>query len=502
MQLYIKLKKIAASTIILLVAGACTDNFEELNTNPALLTEDVVQPPTLFTNVLKNSIYATFSPARIHEFSGYYGNQATGNILAVSDYTSPFNNYRTYIINLSEVIRLTADDPSLNDQNAMARIMKVWNYHIMTDAYGDIPYSEAARPVTEVINQPVYDTQHDIYIDMLNELKEAAAQLGSQGDQISFGAADILYQGDVDNWKKFANSLRFRLANRVRFVDQTLAAQHISEVINALLIDENSENASLVTLQPSATENSANVNPVYNRYIGATTDIFVGLPVTDIMAPADDPRLPLFAGPIADGVSFRGRPIQLLQEEKDSYLDANVSAVGPILKAQTVEIIIMNAAEVYFLRAEAALANITSEDEAELFSLGIQRSMEQYGVDPADIATFMAQPLATLSGTGEAQLEQIITQKYAAIFFQAYEAWAEFRRTGYPKIWVGSELGVTNGQIPRRLTYPSDEYLKNKNNITTAVARLGSDALMTRIWWDVRPGLPYAHPLQGTFPPN
>ena len=462
----------------------------------------MVQPATLFTNVLKNSIYESFAPSRIHEFAGYYGNQATGNILGVSDYTSPFDNYRSYIINIAEVIRLTADDPKLTDQNAMARIMKVWNYHMMTDSYGDIPYSEAAQPVDQVINQPVYDTQRDIYIDMLNELKEAAAQLGSHPDQVSFGNADILYQGNVEDWQKFANSLRFRLATRVRFVDPALAQEHISQVITAPLIDDNAENAALTTLAPSPTENSSNLNPVYVRYLTNITDIFVGLPVTDIMAPVNDPRLPVFAEPIDDGVSFRGRPLQLLQEEKDPYPDAKVSAVGPLLKAPTVEIVIMNAAEVYFLRAEAALANLTAEDKNEMFRNGIQASLEQYMVDPAEITSFMAQPVATLAGSEEQQLEQIIEQKFVANFFQAYEGWAEFRRTGYPQIWIGSEQGITGGQIPRRLTYPSDEYTKNEQNISVAAARIGGDELMTRVWWDVRPGLPYAHPLQGSFPPN
>ena len=89
MQLYSKLKKIAAATLVVLVVNACTDKFEELNTDPTLLTEEMVQPPTIFTNVLKNAIFGSFSPGRIHEFAGYYGNQATGNILGVSDYTSP-----------------------------------------------------------------------------------------------------------------------------------------------------------------------------------------------------------------------------------------------------------------------------------------------------------------------------------------------------------------------------------------------------------------------------
>jgi hypothetical protein len=142
---------------------------------------------------------------------------------------------------MNEVMRLTADDPQKTDQNAMARIWKVWLYHMVTDAYGDIPYFEAAQGVENVINQPEYDSQEEIYRDMLNELKEAEAQLGSQGDQISYGNADIIYQGDVENWKKFANSLRLRLAIRARFADPALAAEHTTDLVDAPLIDENSD---------------------------------------------------------------------------------------------------------------------------------------------------------------------------------------------------------------------------------------------------------------------
>jgi hypothetical protein len=149
-----------------------------------------------------------------------------------------------------------------------------------------------------------------------------------------------------------------------------------------------------------------------------------------------------------------------------------------------------------------ALAGITGEDEATLYRQGIEASLNQYNVSQDQTDTFMAGEAGTLTGTEEEQLEQIINQKFVAIFFQAYEGWSEFRRTGYPKIWVGSEKGVTNGNIPRRLTYPADEYNKNRSNITAASARIGGDNLMTRVWWDVRSGLPYVHPLQGTFPPN
>ncbi len=504
MQLYKKLKKITASIMIILLVGACTGDFEELNTDPTLLTEESVRPSVLFTSVLKRSIFASYenTAGRVGEFSQYYASQASGNLFTPINYTSPFNWYRSYVVNINEVMRLTADDPQRTDQHAMARIWKVWVYHMMTDAYGDIPYFEAAQDVENVINQPKYDTQEAIYTDMLNELKEAAEQLGSQGDQLSFDDADILYQGDAESWEKFANSLRLRLAIRARFADESLASEHISDVINAPLIDENSENASLETLRPGETENSDNVNFIWNREQTAITPMFVGFAITDVMIPTDDPRMPVFFTPAeVDSTSYRGRPIQLAQEQKEPYGQDTVASVGPLLKDETYEIIVLNAAEVHFLRSEAAFANITGEDAEEMYLLGIQSSMGQYNVVEDDVNNFLNQDVGSLSGSEEEQFEKIVTQKYISMYFQGHQGYAEMRRTGYPKVWIGDEVGVVD-HIPRRFTYPEDEYLKNEDNVREAASRLGGDELDTKVWWDKRPGLPYGHPLQDVFPPN
>jgi hypothetical protein len=109
----------------------------------------------------------------------------------------------------------------------------------MTDSYGDIPYFETTQAVDEVIVAPKYDTQQAIYTDMLNELKEAAAQLSYDSDQASYGSADVFLGSDVAAWKRFANSLRLRLAMRVRYADASLAQTHISEVLSAELISAN-----------------------------------------------------------------------------------------------------------------------------------------------------------------------------------------------------------------------------------------------------------------------
>ena len=128
--------------------------------------------------------------------------------------------------------------------------------------------------------------------------------------------------------------------------------------------------------------------------------------------------------------------------------------------------------------------------------------MEQYAIPDSDIQDFLNEDTGSLAGTEEEQFEKIVTQKYISTFFQHYQGWAEFRRTGYPTVWIGSDQGVTNGQIPRRLTYPNDEYLKNEANVKAAADRIGGDELMTTVWWDAREGVPFTHPLQDVFPPN
>jgi hypothetical protein len=163
----------------------------------------------------------------------------------------------------------------------------------------------------------------------------------------------------------------------------------------------------------------------------------------------------------------------------------------------------MNAAEVGFLRAEAALAGLTAEDATLLYRNGISLSMQQYAVDQQDIDDYLAGSYGSLTGSDEEKLREIIIQKYLANFWMGSESWAEYRRTGYPEIWTGSDLGSTNGVIPRRGTYPQSEYSLNENNVRAAISRIQDGDKMTgRVWWDVKPGLPFLHPKQGQFPPE
>lgn len=501
MKIYINIRKLTAFLMIILFGSACTKNFEEINTDPVLITKDIIQPSMLFTAVLKNSIFSTYNNNVFKEYCGYYSNQASGNIFQDQDWSGPFA-YGGNLINIAEVIRLTAANPKLVNQNAMARIWKVWLFQQLTDAYGDVPYFEALLPVEGVVNQPKYDTQKAIYTDMLKELKEAVAQLNTDPALTSFGNADLLYSGNVDKWKRLGNSLRLRLATRIRFADVGLAKQHITEVITAPLIDNNTLNAKLITINGTDVNNR---NPLYNSDVsGNYYPMWVSFTVTQELLKRNDPRLTIYANPAKDGVAgYRGRPIALQGAEKLRYGDNATATLPSFFRDAVYPIMVMNAAEVYFLRAESALAGMSSENAEVMYRNGITASLAQYGVSASASAAYLGSPAATLAGTTEGNLEDIIVQKWLAMYHQSTEAWAEFRRTGYPKIWTGGEKGSTDGNIPRRLTYPVSEYSRNQANVTEAASRFsGGDKMMSRIWWDAKTGLPFLHAKQGMFPPE
>jgi hypothetical protein len=506
LQIFFK-KRWVLSALLTASLVSCTDDFEQINTNPSLVTAEVVNVNNLLARVQKESIFDYYEYGYLTEFSGYYGNPATSP-LSARDWSEPFNEfYRSFIINTAEIVRLTEGKPLLSNKNAIGRIMKVWLFHQLTDMYGDVPYFEAALNVNNVVNYPKYDRQEDIYKDMLKELKESSAQLSNDAAQVSYGASDLMYNGNVDNWRRFANSLRLRLAIRVRYVDPELAAEHIKDVINLPLITQNSQNATLTTEGASSSDIN-NRNPIYNRYQSNTVPLYTTYTVTDNLLSRNDPRLPIFAKPAPEpenGQLWRGRLFAMdadLDGGTVSFRQEQVASLGTLFASAQYQIKIMTAPEVNFLRAEAALASITAESAEELWKGGIKLSMEMYGVAADKITPYLAAQGAIFAGgSAEKKLEEIIVQKWLGNYFQSKESWAEYRRTGYPLIWIGQQRGDTDRKIPRRLTYPTGEYLRNEKSTKEAAARLnGGDIFMSKVWWDVKNGLPFAHPLQGKFP--
>jgi len=501
------INKLNSALIVILffsVLSSCTKDFDKVNTNPTLITEDVVKIDGLFTQVVANATTGTFG-GRISEFVNFTNPGDGLRPYSRFDYEGFYNGFYTgYLINISEIIRLTENKDNLSNKNAIAKIFGVWIWQTLTDRFGDIPFSQAALGFEKTVLQPQYDTQESIYKQLFANLKEAAAQLSDSPDKESYGSADLLYGGNVDLWKRFANSLRLRMAIRVRYKDQALAQSNITEVINEPLITSDDQSAKLLS-EANASVNQGYYNPFrYSIDISYTNGLRLGFTPIELLVTKNDPRLSIYFNPSESGGIWRGAPVNPGTSQKTSrYQTDSLSLVGDFFRSGQFRFNILSAAEVDFLKAEAYLSGLASGDPQSSYTSGIQKAMAMYNVPGASVSAFLSSPAGTLTGLEEDKLKQIIEQKYIANVFQGDEAWAEYRRTGYPLVWIGNDDTDTGGEMPRRLTFPFQEYLINETNVTEAAGRFSDgDKLTSRVWWDAKPGLPFHHPKQGVFPPE
>jgi hypothetical protein len=491
--------------VALMISSACTDDFEKLNTDPSLFSADQLDVGLLLTRVQQQMIINGATPINTMSHLAGYNSNAGNRPFQEGDNPEGFDKGYKNLLNVSEIIRITENVPEQVNKHAIARIMRVYIFQYITDIYGDIPYSDAVTGAANVITQPKYDTQQSIYSDMLKELKEAAAQLDEDSEG-NYGSADLIYGGNIDKWRRFANSLRLRLALRARYADEVLAKQHIGELINDDLIENNSGSAFVST----SDDFEDNQNPVYNSIVNnkGMLTTFMGQTIIDILNSGNDPRLPIIATPTPNSVieaenagdesllEYKGRPLGLQGvNELSAYLEGEMSKLGLAFRDPIVDMPVLYYSEVCFALAESKLVlGLGSTNANTWYQAGIEANMKRYGISDAQIAEYLSSPIATLAGTTEEQLEQIMNQKSVALFPNSDEAWAEWRRTGYPKILIGSMLDDTNGQIPRRFLYPFVEANFNSQNYKAAASQIGGDKLTTKVWWDANPSVPYEHP--------
>ncbi len=555
MKSLINIKRVAGLALILLMISACTDHYEELNTRHDLVTEDVLETDLLLTYVLHDKWVS----------GGETGSGTTGNYpgLSVSNSNRPFQvqqaGYGPYSVarNVADLIRIleNRDAEAGNNDNAteiaIARIVKAHTFARMTDQVGDCPYFESCLPQEEVVYAPKYDTQESIYRDLLKELREAAAQLDENKD--AYGSADILYGGDVAKWRKFANSLRLRLALRVRYVDPALATQEMSDLNESNLITSAEDIAYIMTADDydmNLNKNFFNVNANWSGLRPNGPDLtksFIGKTALDIWQDNFDPRLKLYcdtaeaAWPTTpdydtiDYFGYRGHPVlgYVPVEQKYPYGSESCSRWSLHMYAPIWPYFVVTAHEVYFALAEAALFGIKgSPAEAQgFYEKGVKAALdwsvywndiiepqlpEMFGYyRPDSSAEFVAEyadfhrvtqeevdafvdtaAVMTLTGTAEEQLEMIMNQKIVGFFpNQLFEAYCEWRRTGYPRVLVGDDDDALQGVSPRRYMYPDSEQSLNAENLAEAISRLGgTDNMLAKMWWDANPLAPHEHP--------
>jgi hypothetical protein len=526
-------RKIIISAAMIALGGfvaSCTKDFEEINTNPNAPLIEQAAPDLLLTNAIESLTDRVQNIGLGHEIgSGWIQHMAKVQYTDEDRYqprTGEINNAWTSLYAASgqdatTLIKIGEASGNTNYQG-VGIVLKVYAISVLTDLFGDIPYSEAFKgdPADGGILSPTYDTQESIYTDLLAKLEEANDLLDHDGEEI---AGDILYNNDIDQWKKFANSLRMRLLMRISERKPDLAGAELTKMLadsEKYPIFESFEDNAQLNYLGSAPNN----NPI-NENRKTRDDHRVSKTIIDIMLDLGDVRVFAFANPASGTKVFEGIPNGLTSAKAAAYNEnglANTSKMGDYFTAAEAPGVLMSYSELAFILAEAAKRGLIAGGDAEAeqyYYEGIIASYQEYNEyiqhifdtqtsygqfsgwslgylligedldnsdgaaeDESELEWYLNESAAVYDPANG--LEQIYLQKYIAMFGQGLQAWFEWRRTEFPDL-TPAEDAINTAGIPVRLTYPLDEATRNPSNLETAVGRQGADNLNTRVWWDV-----------------
>lgn len=474
-----------------------------MNTNP----NKVIDLPDgyLFTSAIRGTFLDNMGRIQA-DYSGQYAHIVTTDVFnrEIDKYFDIHSSgdvdeaifssvYNGAILNISEVLDLTSSGKYKNEARyAQASIIAAYNFSKLTDLFGDVPFKEASKGKVGVFT-PIYDTQEDIYAGMIDMLSESLVVLkNSTEGEIYPQLYDPLYAGNLESWKKFANSLRLRLAMRARFANPSKYEPIVAASLAEPLIESNADNVKLTNFDNT---NSQLYNPWYNKIIDYNANRFNMLwseMFIEILRDNNDPRLAFFATKNRNG-NFLGMPNGLLDIPYSQWSKNNTSRFTEEFAARDQPLNILTSSEIWFLRAEASLFSIGSGGDAnEMFQKGISQALEQWNISPENTESFLNEPESTLNGDKENQFRQISTQLWIACIPNFLESWNTVRRTGYPKIENRTNpsfsKGITDGVLPKRLKYPyTVEKITNGENLQAAIDRMGgSDKIDLPVWWDIR----------------
>lgn len=536
--------------------GSCSDNYmEEINTDISKAND--IDPNSQLTN----AILATYGNLNIVDTYRNYLTAFTQHLMGSWDATTHggrntinhqimdywwTKGYTGIVSNLVDAEYKTKDDPDRVNINAVTRIYYVYIMSIMTDLYGDIPYSEAGKGFLEGIFTPRYDKQKDIYYDFFKVLADASSKLNPLKDKVT---GDVIYYGDIDKWRKLANSLRMRFAMRISNVDPEKAKAEFEAAISDAggVFSSNEDDALIKYMEISMVFG----NDAYTDYRGnalskylfgmdpANNQAYICSTFFNFLKTTNDPRCFMFARCYYDGLISSTEPdnrIDITQEMIDMNIpfaprdpgafswepwpsgynspmltemaktDPRINPslareVEPKLSSNFLKSnnpgVVMTYSEVMFLMAEAAVKgwNIKDGTPEYYYKKGIRAAIdfvtENYGferVSDQDFDNYYNNN--PIGKTNELKLKSINTQAWILHFLNPTEAWANIRRSGYPVLKSAAEYGfgayMVDGQdIPVRFCYPVLESSYNKDNYDEAIKRMGgNDSWYNHLWWD------------------
>ena len=497
-----------ASLLFSISLSSCTKNFTEINTDPNnipfALPEQLLAPALTQVMTYNMTRNRTFN----NELMQVTVNQSDADITvfrydfkdSYSDYL--YNGWYTQLTNIKDIYRYSSEALNYNaSYMGISLTLQSWIYSMLTDSYGDIPFSESNKGKSDNIIEPKFDTQKDIYDSIFANL-DSANTLLSKGASIT-AASDPVFNGDIAKWRKFSNSLYLRLLLRVsgkKEVQPKVVAK-IQEIIGSSakypLMASNDDNAVL-----RWTGDGAYVSPFMNTRpqdfrVPSICSFFI-----DHLVTWSDPRINapeygiggvnrLGLAPISGNyVGVHSGYIPGQGEAKGSYFYATDSKIGTAAPAITMQTepktgLIMNYAELQFILAECVVKGWINGDAEQYYKNGIESGIKywipEYNV-PIEDYIAGADIQWNSNGTFDEKMEQIGLQKYYVLLWADLEQWFEYRRTGHPILEKGP--GLKNGGImPARMKYPIYVRATNPTNYKAAIQRQGPDEISTQVWW-------------------
>ena len=549
--------KITIYSVLMFFTFSCTGDFDEINTNNQGFESTDLSAKFFVTEAQ----YQLYAPARypywrahlIHT-DRYAGHFTFGSNVSWWDdglgynysggYTDAAWDWLAgYFGNVKSFMDLTATGAEFENQQmyAMGLIMKSLYYQMYTDTFGMIPFSEAG---VEGNLTPKYDTQKEIYKGVIADLDAAMALIGSEtatGVNVDdVGSNDIYCGGDMQKWKKLANTLKLRIAMRaLGATGDDFATTTINEALSSPLLDGDSGSVTMEKDIIIGQWGSAAYGDVWHSF-GEGSNWSIGATLINQLKNTQDPRLSVYASPAnggeftfegtgadyqerldfivatldeagatytsstlgdvttlnVDAGQYIGQPTRLNGDIKPLVKIDLFSAPGQLINQKTGEgvgtypEIILTSAEAYFLQAEAAVRGMGSGDAQSLYADGIRQAMKLWEVSDGDAESYISsQDAANISaGTMDEKLEKIAIQRWLVSYTDGFEAWAVVRDTGYPtelsqgvSNYTIFELGTLSGDYPQRLRYGSGA--QSNPNFGQAISTQGADLQATKLWY-------------------
>ncbi|MGG8497397.1 SusD/RagB family nutrient-binding outer membrane lipoprotein [Tenacibaculum sp. TC6] len=467
-------------SILFILLSGCTQGFEEINTNPNFPVD--VQPNLLLRKVIYN-----YGEAMSYE--GFVAGNLLSQQLTALDFNlfdrhalkspqlggNPWSIFYTNLRDNEIILDKAKNNPTFKVYEGPALIFKAYMTMGLTDLFGDVPYSEAFAGDTKTVT-PKYDTQETIYLGnggILDNLRKGIAAIEKYSGNLPL-EGDVLYNGNLNNWILFANSLRIKAL--IRISSKQDISQELQEIVTqGKFISNAAQNAVF-----HFTESEPNNFRMARLRAGDFNNFVMSETIEEVLKNLNDPRIETLFRPLGNSSNDYNGLINGIDASQTTISLGNYSLAGTIFRENSgnLKANYMTAWETHFLLAEAAYKGFITYDAKSLYELAVSQAFSYWNT---------TLPLDYLSTTANFDtskaMEQIITQKWIANSINGYEGWIEYRRTGFPKLKAVS-ASLNNGLIPVRMPYPTEEATLNTANYELAAQATDNNSINRKVWWN------------------